>query len=245
MQVPEYLRAFLFGRLGFNSLGGNLIVSGAFGIFRKDRLIEIGGFNTSSVAEDLDLCVRLHEHLLEKKIPYSVPFVPDPIAWTEAPEDLATLASQRERWHRGLVSTVWQHRHLIFNPRYRRVGFITFPFYVFGEMFAPLIEAFGILVTSVGLWFGIVEWRMALLFLAACWGYGLLLTLASVVLEEVTFRCYPRLRDFFLMIFFAMLEPFGYRQLTVIWRLRSFWSAWRGSKKWGAMKRRGFATAGT
>jgi len=243
MQVPEYLRAFLFGRLGFNPLGGNLIVSGAFGIFRKDVLVEIAGFNAGSVAEDLDLCVRLHKHLLLSKRPYSVPFVPDPIAWTEAPEDLATLASQRERWHRGLIATIWLNRDMLFNPRYGRVGMITLPFFALGEMLAPVVEAFGIVITAAGLWFGIIDWRAGALFLAACWGYGMLLTVASVVLEEVTFRCYPRLRDFLLMILYAVLEPFGYRQLTLVWRLRGFWSAWRGSKSWGVMKRRGFASA--
>jgi len=245
MQVPEYLRSFLFGRLGFNALGGNLIVSGAFGIFRREALIAVGGYSSGSVAEDLDLCVRLHRHHRDRKLPYSIPFIPDPIAWTEAPEDLRTLGSQRERWHRGLIGTIVQYRRMVFNPRYGKVGLVSLPFFFLGEMLAPLVEITGITLTVLGLWLGAIDWRFALLFIGACWGYGMLLTLASVVLEEVTFRCYPKLRDYLLLLFYAVIEPFGYRQLTVLWRLRSFYYAMRGSHEWGEMKRVGFASEGT
>lgn len=243
MQVPEYLRGFLFGRLGFNALGGNLIVSGAFGIFRREPLIAVGGYSSGSMAEDLDLCVRMHKQFREEKRPYSIPFIPDPIAWTEAPDDLAGLGSQRDRWHRGLIATVKRYRRMVLNPRYGKVGMLSMPFFCFGEMLAPIIEIIGIVITVVGLWLGAIDWRMAMLFVGACWGYGMLLTLASVVLEEITFRCYPKLRDYLLLLLYAVMEPFGYRQLTVLWRLRGFYYALRGRNGWGEIKRRGFASA--
>ncbi len=240
MQVPEYLRAFLFGRLGWNALGGNLIVSGAFGLFRKAHLLAIGGYNVDSVGEDLDLVVRLHRYLREKGIDYTVPFIPDPIAWTIVPDDPGTLGRQRERWHRGLIVTLTKNLDLLCNPRYGKVGMIITPFFVFGEMIAPLVEFFGVLLTAVGLYVGVVNIEFALLFLAASWGYGTLLTLAAVVMEEVTFRYYPRFRDFLRLVGFALLEPLGYRQATVIWRASAFFKALIGSTSWGAMRRQAF-----
>ena len=240
VQVPEYLRAFLFGRLGWNALGGNLIVSGAFGLFRKEHLLAIRGYKVGSVGEDLDLVVRLHRYLREKGIPYSVPFIPDPIAWTIVPEDPTTLGHQRERWHRGLIVTMLKNVGLLFNPRYGKVGWIIFPFFVFGEMLAPLIEFLGIVLTCIGLYLGIVDIEFALLFFAACWGYGMMLTLAAVVMEEVTFRCYPRFGDFLRLVGFALLEPLGYRQATVLWRSRAFLKALGRSTSWGPMRRRSF-----
>ncbi|MDH3297867.1 MAG: glycosyltransferase family 2 protein [Gemmatimonadota bacterium] len=243
VQVPEYLRAFLFGRLGWNRLGGNLIVSGAFGLFHRQHLLEIGGYATDNVVEDLDLVVRLHRHLREQGTPYEISFIPDPVAWTEVPSDLRTLGRQRERWHRGLILTMLRHRSMLLNPRYGTVGMVMMPFFFFGEMLAPVVELVGYLLTGFGLYFGLIDQQMALLFLAAALGYGMMLTVWAVILEEVTFRAYTRDSDFARMLLFAFLEPFGYRQLTVAWRLRSFWSVLRGRTQWGEMRRTGFQDA--
>jgi cellulose synthase/poly-beta-1,6-N-acetylglucosamine synthase-like glycosyltransferase len=245
VQVVEYLRAFLFGRLGWNRLGGNLIVSGAFGLFRKEYLLEIGGYRTSSIVEDFDVVVRLHRLLRDRGVPYAVPFVPDPVAWTEVPESIAVLGRQRERWHRGLILTMWQYRAMLLRPRYGRVGCIAFPFYIFGEMIAPLVELVGYVVTGIGVWLGLLNVPFALLFLAVALGYGMLLSVWGIVLEEAGFRRYGRGSDLGRLLLFALLENFGYRQLTVWFRLRSFWSAMRYKHVWGSMPRTGFAPART
>ncbi|HEX9580227.1 MAG TPA: glycosyltransferase family 2 protein [Gemmatimonadales bacterium] len=240
IQVPEYLRAFLFGRLGWNRLGGNLIVSGAFGLFQRRHLLEIGGYTSGNVVEDLDLIVRLHQHLRAKGEPYDIPFIPDPVAWTEVPSDVWTHGRQRERWHRGLVVTMARHARLLFNPRYGVIGMVTMPFFFFGEMLAPLVEIVGYVLTALGLGLGILSVEFALLFLAAALGYQLLLTIWAVVLEEATFRVYRRFGDFLRILGYAVAEPFGYRQLTVFWRLKAFWNALRGFTHWGEMQRQGF-----
>ncbi len=241
-QVVEYLRAFLFGRLGWNRLGGNLIISGAFGLFRKDYVLAIGGYRTSSLVEDLDLVVRLHRYLLQRKIRYEIPFIPDPVAWTEVPETRQVLARQRERWHRGLIAAAWTYKTMLFNPRYRRVGLIAVPFYTFGEMLAPVVEVCGYLVTILGLTLGAVNASFAGMFILVCWGYGMLLSLWAVVLEEVSFRRYGRPSDLMRLLLFATLESFGYRQRTVWWRLRAFFSVWKCRHVWGEMTRQGFET---
>jgi len=240
IQVVEYLRAFLFGRLGWNRLGGNLIISGAFGLFRKEWVLEVGGYRTTSVVEDLDLVVRMHRYLRSKKIKYEMPFIPDPVAWTEVPESLKVLSRQRERWHRGLIAAMWQYKSMLFNPRYGRIGFLAMPFYAFGEMLAPVVELFGYLITLLGLAFGLVNVSFALLFLLVAWGYGMLLSIWAVVLEEVSFRRYRRFGDLFRLLAFASLENFGYRQCTVWWRLKAFVNVARGVHVWGDMTRKGF-----
>ncbi len=241
IQVPEYLRAFLFGRLGFNRLGGNLLVSGAFSLYRKSTLIEIGGFRTGSVTEDLEVTVKLHESLRERGIDYSLPFVPDPMAWTEVPEDTRTLGNQRERWHRGLIVTLLEHIHMLFNPRYGKIGMIVFPFYFFGEMLAPVVEVVGYVAVGAGLALGVISWEFALLFLAMALGYLMMLAVWAVWLDMLTFRVYPRLSDYAKLVGYAMLEPFGFRQMTVWWRLKAFWNVVREVGSWGEMKRGGLA----
>lgn len=245
LQVPEYLRAFLFGRVGWNRVGGNLIISGAFGIFRRDYLIDIGGYNTGSVVEDFDLIIRLHRHMRELGIPYSIPLIPDPVAWTEAPPDFKTLARQRERWHRGLIVAMATHRDMLFRPRYGPIGFVHIPFFILGEMLAPVVELTGYLFTIIGIAIGAISWAFAGVFLLAALGYGLMLTLWAIVLEQATFRMYRRPADFARLLLCTLLEPLGYRQLTVLWRLKGFWNAWRGTESWGEMKRYGFETAET
>ncbi len=245
VQVVEYLRAFLYGRLGWNRLGGNLIISGAFGLFRKDYLLDVGGYRTDSIVEDFDVVVRLHRNLRNRKAAYVVPFVPDPVAWTEVPESLAVLSHQRERWHRGLILTMWKYRRMLFNPRYGRVGLIAVPFFTCGEMIAPLVEVLGYVVTALGLWLGYLDVPFALLFLLVAWGYGMILSICGIALEEVGFRRYRRAADLARLLLYALLENFGYRQLTVWYRLRAFWSAARYRHVWGHMTRTGFAPAGT
>ncbi|HET9384292.1 MAG TPA: glycosyltransferase [Gemmatimonadales bacterium] len=240
IQVVEYLRAFLFGRLGWNRLGGNLIISGAFGLFRKEYVMAVNGYRTSSIVEDLDLVVRMHRYLRQHKIKYEMPFIPDPVAWTEVPESLKILSRQRERWHRGLIAAMWQYKTMLFNPRYGRIGFFAMPFFALGEMLAPVIELLGYLITVLGLAFGLVNVSFALLFVLVAWGYGMLLSIWAVVLEEVSFRRYRRFGDLFRLLLFASLENFGYRQLTVLWRLKAFANVWRGVHVWGDMARKGF-----
>jgi cellulose synthase/poly-beta-1,6-N-acetylglucosamine synthase-like glycosyltransferase len=244
VQVVEYLRAFLFGRLGWNRLGGSLIISGAFGLFRKEYLLAIGGYDPTSVVEDLDLVVRLHRYLRRAQIRADIPFVPDPVAWTEVPESGRILSRQRERWHRGLIAAMWRHRGMLFNPRYGRVGLIAMPFFTFGEMLAPVIEVAGYIITVVGFSLGVVDVPFALLFLLVAWGYGMLLSLWAVVLEEVSFRRYRQFGDLVRLVVYATLETFGYRQRTVWWRLKAFYGAMRRRRAWGEMVRKGFDAAG-
>jgi cellulose synthase/poly-beta-1,6-N-acetylglucosamine synthase-like glycosyltransferase len=243
VQTVEYLRAFLFGRLGWNMLGGNLNISGAFGLFRRDYLTEILGYATSTVTEDFEISVRLQRYLKEKHSKAEVTFIPDPVAWTEVPSSVAVLGRQRERWHRGLIATLVTHRKLIFNPRYGATGMIAMPYYLFAEMLGPLVEAVGFVLTILGTMSGILAPAYAVAFFAVTYLYGIALSLAAVLMEEASFHRYRRPADSLRLALFAFIEPLGYRQLTVYFRLKAFVRYLRGDSSWGKMQREGFATS--
>jgi cellulose synthase/poly-beta-1,6-N-acetylglucosamine synthase-like glycosyltransferase len=241
IQVLEYLRAFLFGRLGWNRLGGNLIISGAFGLFKRAHLLAIRGYRAGSVTEDMDLVVRLHRYLREHHLPDTTSFIPDPVAWTEVPSSVRVLGRQRERWQRGLLETLWVHRDLLFNFRYGTVGLIAYPFFLFGEALSPLMELLGYIGVAIGVGFGVVDLNFAWLFLSVSVLYGMLLSVWAILLEEVSFRRYRRRADVLRLLFTTVIEGFGYRQLTLAFRVKAFWQMLRGDRRWGVMKREGFA----
>lgn len=240
IQVVEYLRAFLFGRLGWNRLGGNLIISGAFGLFRRESVLAAGGYLHNTVGEDMELVLRLKRLSYERGGPGRIAFVPDPVAWTEVPESLTILGRQRDRWHRGLADVLWRHRAMFLNPRYGVTGLFVFPYYVLVELLAPVIEAAGLLAIALSLIFGALDWSFALLFYLTAYGLGTALTAFTLVLEDLSFHRYETFRDRVLLFWWALLENLGYRQLTVYWRLRGLWKFFRGRKEWGVMTRKGF-----
>jgi cellulose synthase/poly-beta-1,6-N-acetylglucosamine synthase-like glycosyltransferase len=240
IQVVEYLRAFLFGRLGWNRLGGNIIISGAFGLFQREAVLQAGGYLHDTVGEDMELVVRLKRLSYERGGTGKIAFVPDPVAWTEVPETTKVLGRQRDRWHRGLADVLWRHRRMMFNPRYGVTGLFVYPYYAFVELLAPVIEAVGLVSLLLGLVLGVVDWNFAGLFYLTAYGLGTALTAFTLILEDLSFHRYNSFRDRALLFWWALLENMGYRQLTVYWRLRGLWKFMRGRKDWGAMERKGF-----
>jgi cellulose synthase/poly-beta-1,6-N-acetylglucosamine synthase-like glycosyltransferase len=238
VQVVEYLRAFLFGRLGWSPMNALLIVSGAFGLFRKDVLVEIGGYNPQAVGEDMELIVRMHRRMKEQRRRYRITFVPDPVCWTDAPEDLKGLKSQRVRWHHGLAQALALNRSLICNPRGGAVSWLAVPFYILFELLGPIIEATGYLVILLAWWAGWMSPQETLLFLGCALTLGILLSSSAVMLEELSFHLYPRMRDILMLYLIAVIENFGYRQLTVVWRIQGLlrW-LFRRMHKWESIAR--------
>ena len=239
-QVVEYLRAFLAARVGWDVLRATLIISGAFGVFKRGIVVNAGGFATDTVGEDMELVVRLHRYCRENEIDYRIAFIPDPVAWTEAPEDLKSLGKQRDRWQRGLVQTLWRHRQMFGNPLYGPPALIGFTYYGIFEVVGPVIEAFGFVVFFLALVAGIAPPAYILAFLGLAVAAGVALSVAAVALEELSFRRYSRPRDLARMIAAAFLENLGYRQLATWWRIKGLISAVRGDRSWGTLERRGF-----
>jgi cellulose synthase/poly-beta-1,6-N-acetylglucosamine synthase-like glycosyltransferase len=238
-QVLEYLRAFLAGRMGWSSGQVLLIVSGAFGMFRREAVAAAGGYSSSTVGEDMELIVRLHRHMREQKRPYHIGFVPDPVAWTEVPETLRVLARQRDRWQRGLLQSLAEHRVMLLNPRYGRIGMIAYPYFWFMEGFGPVIEFLGYVAFAVAIIFGWAAPEFVIAFLLLAVFSGVALSLAAVGLEELSFRRYTGRRDFARLIVLSVLENFGYRQYLAFARFRGVIMAILGRRSWGRMEKRG------
>jgi cellulose synthase/poly-beta-1,6-N-acetylglucosamine synthase-like glycosyltransferase len=240
-QILEYLRAFLGGRIGMNLLKSTLIISGAFGVFRKDVALKCGGYRAASIGEDMDLVVRMRKYLHEKKIPFNLEFIPDPICWTEAPETLKTLSRQRNRWHRGLVETLYHSRRMLFNPRYGITGMFAMPFYLVFEMLGPIIEVTGYIIFTVLLIIGQYNRPFAILFFLLAVVFGILLSLFSILLEEYSTRRYPRLKDIIIIIAFGLMENILYRQWLAVVRAKAFFDLALGREEWGEMEKKGFS----
>ncbi|GMA38695.1 glycosyltransferase family 2 protein [Mobilicoccus caccae] len=241
IQVVEYLRAFLLGRSGWSSIDALVLISGAFGMFRRDILVEIGGLDRDCIGEDFELVVRMHRHMRDAGRPYRIRFVAEPIAWTEVPTSLRVLRSQRRRWHRGLYEVLVLHAGMLFRPRYGRIGFLALPWLWLFELVVPVLEIVGITIVLLSLAVGVTNLEFALFFLLVTYGYALLVNLASMTIEELSFHKYPRWKDLGVAIVASVLENFGYRQLNVWWRCEGLVQGLRrGTHEWGTMTRAGF-----
>jgi cellulose synthase/poly-beta-1,6-N-acetylglucosamine synthase-like glycosyltransferase len=241
-QIVEYLRAFLASRTAWSKLNALLIISGAFGMFRRRDLIAAGGYARDTVGEDMELVTRMHRILRENNRQYRIAFVPDPVAWTEAPSTMRVLRRQRDRWHRGLIDALLRHRKMLLNPRYGTVGMLGMPYFFLFELFGPVIEVIGYLAFISGLILGILDAQFMLAFFIVAVGLGALLSVAAVFLGELRLRRYPRWRDLARLTFYGIAENFGFRQLITVWRVMAIGSFLRKNTDWGAMERRGFDT---
>ena len=239
-QVIEYLRAFLFGRLGWSSLNAMLIISGAFGLFKKATVIEVGGYRTNTIGEDMELVVRIHHEMRAKQKPYRLEFVPDPVCWTEVPEDWRTLRNQRIRWQRGLAESLNSHWGLMFSRHGGWPGWVAFPFMVIFEWLGPVLEFCGYLWMLYAYFTGAISWQAFGLFVFVALGLGFLLSVSGLLLEQLSFRMYPNLRQLALMVLMVIVENLGYRQLNTWWRIVGLFRWVRQKEsKWGVMKRKG------
>lgn len=240
LQTVEYLRAFLFGRMGWSQLNSLLIISGAFGVFKKEVVIQVGGYSADTIGEDMELIMKVHKYMRQEKKDYKIYFVPDPVCWTQAPEDLKSLKGQRIRWHRGLMDSLLNHKEMFLNPKYGSIGMSAIPYFWIVEMFGPLIEVLGYVSVLLSYLLGILNYQFALLFFIFSVLYGVFISIGSVMLEESNFMKYEKVSDYTKMIFYAIIENFGYRQLNSIWRVRAFFGYRRKGNNWGEISRQEF-----
>ncbi len=216
-QVGQYLRAFFGARIAWAAMNGLMIISGAFGVYRRDLLRSVGGLSKETLSEDMELTMRLHELLRPTEPQTRIGFAPDANCWTEVPPGLAPLRGQRIRWHAGLLDNIRMHRKMILRRRFGAVGVVAFPYYILFEVLAPLLQTAGIAITIVLLAFGQIAWQYAIAFPLAIFLVGQLQTAGAILIEDVGFGRY-RSRDLILIACWGVLEIFWFRPLTAIWR---------------------------
>jgi len=245
IQVVEYLRGFLFGREGWSALNGLLIISGAFGCFSRQLLLDMGGYLGDTLTEDMELVVRMHRHLYasHRRKSYRIMFIPDPVCWTEVPADLRTLARQRKRWQKGLLQVLWKHRSTMLNPRYGLIGLVAFPYQVVVELLGPVVELLGWISIVTSAFLGILTLSNFVYFLILAYLIGTMISIGAVLLEELNYRRYQKVSELARLLLLCVLEFFPYRQFLVFWRVVGMLELLVGKRAWGTHRRRGFAPA--
>ena len=243
-QLLEYTRSFLLGRMAWGRIDSLLIISGAFGFFDRQLALEVGGYDTQTVGEDMEIVFRMRRHMHSQGIPYTVEYLPDPLCWTEVPENVKIFLNQRDRWARGNLETLYRHRDMFFNPRYGRLGMLSYPYWFFYEWLAPLLEFFGLL-TILLFWYLDILYVEFLIAITVCvYAFAVMFSLYAILWEVWSYNQYPRLKDILILVGCALMEPFIFHPMVI-------WSSVRGNFKklfrvrsgWGAQIRKGFANA--
>ncbi len=240
VQVLEYTRSFLMGRMAWSKLNGLLLISGAFGIFDREIVLKSGGYNKKTVGEDMELVFRMRRYMIEHKLLHRVVYIPDPLCWTEVPSDLKTFGKQRNRWTRGLIETLKLHKKIAFNPKYGKMGTLGYPFWFFFEWLAPFVEVIGIIYFIIIAILGLVNWVYFAILLAFVYFFAVSFSFWAILYEESSFPRYKRKRDMIKLMITSLFEPFLYHPLTVFYALKGNFDAIRGKKGWGKMERKGF-----
>lgn len=242
MQSLEYIRAFLLGRMAWTKLNGLLLISGAFGAFDKNIAIKSGGYSTDTVGEDMELVVRMRRYMEERDLPYEIKYIPDPLCWTEAPMNINIFSRQRNRWTRGTIETLKFHRVMFFNPRYGVLGLLSYPYWLFFEMLAPLVETLGFMVFLALAAMGRISWDVFLALLVFILSFGYMYSAFAAYMEVKTYNMYRRRTDMMKLLLTALTEPFFYHPLAIFAAIRGYIDIIRKKKSWGEMTRQGFAT---
>ncbi|MDR6370103.1 cellulose synthase/poly-beta-1,6-N-acetylglucosamine synthase-like glycosyltransferase/phosphoglycerol transferase MdoB-like AlkP superfamily enzyme [Chryseobacterium bernardetii] len=239
-QALEYIRAFVLGRMAWSRASGLILISGAFGVFDRKIVLACGGYDKNTVGEDMELVVRMRKYMEERNEPYEVLTIPDPLCWTEVPESKDILRKQRNRWMRGTMETLWKHRKMMFNPKYKKLGMISLPYWFFFEFLGPLIEFSGYIIFILFLLLGIINWPFFTILFALVISMGFLYSIYAILVDLVSHQVYTKRKDFLRLIVTAFSEPFYFHPIVVKAGVNGFIDYFKKSHGWGEMTRQGF-----
>ena len=242
-QVLEYFRAFTLGRMAWSKVDGLLIISGAFGMFDREIVEKIGGYDTSTVGEDLELVVRMRKYMRDvEKTKYRVAFIPDPLCWTEVPSSYKILGRQRNRWTRGAIDTISKHRSMIFNPKYGRIGLLSFPYWVMFEWLAPIIEIIGLFYFFILVLMGLVDFKVFFSLSLFIISFTMAFSLLAILYESYIYNKYKGFKYLFQIIFVALAEIIIFHPINVYYSLLGNFDFFvrKNKKGWGVMLRTAF-----
>lgn len=236
-QIIEYFRVFLTSRVAFNHINANLIISGAFGIYSKKAVIDVGGYSTDIVGEDMDLVVKLHCFFRKNKLPYKITYVPDAICWSQVPEKLSVLKAQRKRWHVGLGQALRAHSFMMLRPAYGSVGMLAYPYFVFFEYITPILEICGLATIIISFIMKLINIKFFFTYLLFYVIYNIVASLVAILLETYIFGGVLSLGVIMKLMVFSLIECLGFRQLCSIFRIGAFFGTKKNRNNWGNMKR--------
>ncbi len=237
-QIVEYYRSFLSGRVSWGATNSMLIVSGAFGVFKKQAVIEVGGYKTNTIGEDMEIVVRLHRYMRKNKRKYKIIFCEDSVCWTQGPMSLKDIRSQRRRWQIGLLDTLLAHKSLFFNLRYGLVGCLAIPYNWFFELFGAAIEVLGYFIIPFSLIMGELNMFFFIIYFLLAVLLGVILSIGSLILELYTRKSVMTAKQCLKLSLYAILENFGYRQIISLFRLEGILKYRKLRKTWGKIKRK-------
>lgn len=243
LQTLEYIRAFLLGRMAWSRLNGLMLISGAFGAFDKEIVIKCGGYDHRTVGEDMELVVRMRRYMEEQRQLYRVTYIPDPLCWTEAPNSFKILRRQRNRWTRGTYETLKMHGVMFFNPKYRILGMLSYPYWFFFELCAPIIEFTGFVFFVFQASFGLIEWNFFVAFFCFILSFSYVYSSFSVFMEAVTYNQYKRKTEVMKLLLTALTEPFIFHPFVVWAAIEGYIDLILKEKSWGEMTRTGLGAA--
>jgi cellulose synthase/poly-beta-1,6-N-acetylglucosamine synthase-like glycosyltransferase len=243
-QLLEYTRSFLLGRMAWGRIDSLLIISGAFGFFDREIALAVGGYDTDTVGEDMEIIFRMRRYMHDNELPYHVAYIPDPLCWTEVPEDIKIFMNQRDRWSRGNLETLFTHKDMFFNPKYGRLGMLSYPYWFFYEWLAPILEFLGCLAVILFFYLGILNWEFFIAITITIYSFSIMFSFYAILWEVYSYNQYSRTRDILTLMLYAILEPILFHPIVV-------WSSIRGNYKklfkiksgWGSQVRKGFAKA--
>ena len=237
-QIVEYYRSFLSGRVSWGATNSMLIVSGAFGVFKKQAVIEVGGYKTNTIGEDMEIVVRLHRYMRTHKRKYKIIFCEDSVCWTQGPMSVADIRSQRRRWQIGLFDTLISHKGLFLNPRYGMIGLMAIPYNWIFELFGAVVESLGYVIIPFSLLMGELNMFFFTMYFLLAVMLGVILSIGSLILEQYTRKSVMSAKQCLSLSLYAILENFGYRQLITVFRLEGILKYRKLRKTWGKIKRK-------
>ena len=236
-QEIEYSRAFIGSRILFDKLNCNLIVSRGYGVFKKEAMINVGGYDKKSMGEDMELTVKLHKYYTDNKIPYTIKHVPSSICYTQVPNNIGDLKKQRQRWHCGLMQTMFKYKSMLFNPKYKAVGLIALPYSLIYELFAPVFILLGMAVIALGIILNLINFHSYILLTLLYLIFGITLT-ATTYLNRV-YLSYDKLnkKDIIKLGFYTIFDLLIIRMFLILINTVAYFKLNQTKKGWVSPKR--------
>ena len=237
MQVLEYDRSFLASRILFDKFNGSLIISGAFGLFKKDTVVAAGGYDASTMGEDMELVVKLHDYCVTNDIPYLIRYATDAICWSQVPENLKDLSKQRRRWHIGLFQSMWKHRVMLANPKFGLTSFISYFYFLIYELLSPFIEVFGITTMVLACFVDLINVPFMLIFFGIYALFGSVMSMTAFFARTQTIDLKVTFRDVLKALLLCTVEISVLRFIMAWVRATAFIGYKKKKLEWGSIKR--------